>query len=214
MRQSMTRLDRAFIALAAMLASVPAVPALGQTVPTVATLVSVDAPSDGTIVTNGVTVLVGGWAADPSAPGTGVDGVRVYLDGRMEDGGTLLGNATYGESRPDVASALGNLGFTNSGFNYLWTPTGLTGGSHTLYVYAHSATSGWTSTSVQVSAQAQPTPTPLPAGRGYVPPPMYPGPYMGMPGPYPMPPMYPAPNPGPPPGERVCIMIYPPPPGC
>src|SRR5712692_4454933 len=54
----------------------------------------VDSPANGASVTPGVTLE--GWAIGPaSGGGTGVDGVRAYLDGPA-DTGTLLGDASYG----------------------------------------------------------------------------------------------------------------------
>jgi hypothetical protein len=222
------------LALAATLVvALPAVPALGQGTTTGTTAqMSIDAPAANATISTGTQINIGGWAADPAGPGTGVDMVRVYLDNRMEAGGTLLGDANYGNARPDVASALGSAALTNSGFNLLWTPTNISAGQHTLYVYAHSIANNWVYKTVTVTVQVAPTPTPTPrrgpygggpydGGYGYG----YPGGYPGQygPGPYPVippPDLYP-PYPGggypyPPGGGsgRVCILIYPPPPGC
>jgi len=245
---------RLFIAAIAFLAfALPPTQAIGQT----STIkIAIDMPSEGAAVANGRSVIVSGWAADPAGMGTGVDSVRIYLDATMESGGTLLGNAIYGDSRTDVATALGTSAVTNSGFNYTWTPTGLNPGPHTLYVYANSNVSGWGSKTVVVTVQGQ-AQGPAPAGAASPAPtstvpqgvgtywPGYPGPGMdgsgglmvpgnrmgypypprnsdfrgypggGYPGPgYPGP-GYPGPGyPGGPGGDRVCIMIYPPPPGC
>ncbi len=165
---------RFLIALTAIMAfSFPALPALGQGATSTTTMISIDAPTEGSTITNGVQIDIGGWAADTVGPGTGVDMVRVYLDGRMDADGKLLGNANYGGNRPDVATALGNPAFQNSGFDLLWTPSGLMGGTHTLYVYAHSIANGWAYKTVTVNAPAQPTPAPargqqgMPYGGGY-----------------------------------------------
>jgi len=136
------------LALAAILAI--AAPASAQQSAST-TSISVDSPTDGSSIANGTAVDVGGWAADPTGTGTGVDEVKVYLDGTMEAGGTLLGSATYGASRPDVASALGSAAVTNSGYDYAWTPSNLSAGQHILYVYAHSPSSGWWSKSVTIA---------------------------------------------------------------
>jgi hypothetical protein len=216
--------------------ALPALPAQGQTV-SGTTRIAVDTPTEGATVTNGTQILIGGWAVDTAGPGTGVDQMRVYLDNPMDSGGRLLGTADYGVSRADVAASLGTAAFTSSGFNYLWTPSGLTGGSHTLYVYAHSIANGWVSKTVTVTAPAQPTATATPPGGQYGP--SY-GPGHGYGGPEPLPPVrYPppggfyGPGPFPPPfpgypaypsyprnpgtGDSnglICIQIYPPPPGC
>jgi hypothetical protein len=235
MTRGLTTPVRLLFALAATLAvALPAVPALGQTTTgqtttgTTTTQMSIDSPAANATVTTGSQIDIGGWAADPAGPGAGVDIVRVYLDNRMESGGTLLGDANYGSARPDVAATLGSTALTNSGFNLLWTPTNVSAGQHTLYVYAHSLANSWAFKTVTVNVQATPTPTPRrgpygggPYDNGYG----YNGPGQYGPGMYPMVPpgMYPGypgggyyPPPPPPGGGsgRVCIMIYPPPPGC
>jgi len=91
----------------------------------------------------------------------------VYLDNTMENSSSMVGAAEVGGSRPDVASALRNPAFTYSGFNMLWTPSGISPGTHTLYVYAHAA-SGWTSKTVSITMQAGPTMSEQrPNDRGY-----------------------------------------------
>lgn len=244
------RVLTALVAFAAV--AIPVAPVLGQVSPPTTTRIEIDTPAEGASVTNGVQILIGGWAADPTGPGTGVDLVRIYLDGPMDAGGRLLGSATTGVSRPDVAAATGNPALATSGFNYLWTPSGLSGGTHTIYVYAHAiATDTWAQKTVTVTVPAGPTPTPTPAGPqwgappgggypGGAPGPGYGGAGQGIPYPYdlypPRPayppygspgygypgygyPGYPYPGytyPGSPgaPNPPVCIMIYPPPPGC
>jgi hypothetical protein len=89
-----------------------------------------------------VEIDFGGWAADPAGPGTGVDAVEVILDGLRGAGGTMIGMARYGNSRPDVAQAYGNMDFTNTGYDLIWRVAG-TGGRHTAHVYAHSIANGW-----------------------------------------------------------------------
>jgi len=105
-----------------------------------------------------------------------VDSVKVYLDGPMDAGGTLLGTATYGGLRADVAVALGTTGAANSGFDYVWTPASLDGGPHVLFIYAHSVANGWTYKTVNftapaANAQNQPAPS-----RGFSGGPFDPGP--------------------------------------
>jgi len=87
-------------------------------------------------------IIIGGWAIDKnSTSGTGIDTVHIYLDGQAGSG-KLLGAATYGLKRGDVATAFGER-FTNSGYNFTWNTKGLSG-THTLYVYARSPVHGWT----------------------------------------------------------------------
>jgi len=147
--------------------AIPAVPVFGQG--TAATLMSIDAPIAGATFVNGVQQDIGGWTADTGATsGTGIDQVRIYLDGQMNGSGTLLGTAAYGKPRADVATVLSNANFTNSGFDLLWTPTTLSSGDHTIYVYAH-ATSGdrWSYKTVSISGSTQ---NAAPSAANYCPP--------------------------------------------
>lgn len=96
-------------------------------------LIAIDSPAAGSAT--GGTLVIRGWAADPaSVAGTGVDRVEVYVDGEAGAGGTYLGAASYGATRPDVVAHLGAGRFMNSGFTL---PATLGAGPHTLYVYAH-----------------------------------------------------------------------------
>jgi hypothetical protein len=79
-----------------------------------------------------------GWAINQKyGPDAGVDRVVVYLGGEARTG-QYLGETTYGDSRPDVASAFGDARFANSGFHFNWNTGRLPRGFYTLYVYAHS----------------------------------------------------------------------------
>ena len=76
--------------------------------------VNIDRPPQD--ATGSLRLHITGWAADPTAAtGTGVDRVEAYLDAPRDAGGTFLARATYGESRPDVARALGADRFTRRG---------------------------------------------------------------------------------------------------
>jgi len=95
------------------------------------TLVVLDTPRGGN---SGSQLYVAGWAADPSSPsGTGVDRVDIYIDGDRSSG-TLLGRATYGLARPDVAAHLGAGRFALSGYALVASASP---GPHTVYIYAH-----------------------------------------------------------------------------
>jgi hypothetical protein len=170
LRRAITLRLQFLVALAAFLAiALPVMPVSGQTGTTGTTRITIDGPADGVTVRNGTPVLIGGWAVDTAGPGTGVDMVQIYLNGTMDGGGTLLGTANYGDARPDVAAALGSPAYTNSGFNYSWTPAALNGGTHTLYIYAQSLTSGWVQQALTVHVPAQQTsatPGPAPAAAG------------------------------------------------
>jgi hypothetical protein len=105
-------------------------------------------------------LLVRGWAAELGAPGTGIAGIDVYLDGAPEQGGVLLGTATYGLPRPDVAAAFGNPDWANSGFVFTWTPRNLAAGEHTVTVLAR-ATSGLSHMQSVSAAHCLCTPAPF-----------------------------------------------------
>ena len=65
---------------------------------------------------------VRGWVLSKK----GIDSVGVYLDN------VFKGNATLGESRPDVANVYPVFNDSNSGFNYDLSTVGLSVGEHTL----------------------------------------------------------------------------------
>ncbi len=94
----------------------------------------VDWPSDGAAVA--ASIAVTGWAVAPGgAGGTGVDAVRAYLDGPA-DTGTVVGRATYGLTRPDVARSLREARYGASGWRI---DADLPPGARALFVYAHLA---------------------------------------------------------------------------
>jgi Bacterial Ig domain len=98
---------------------------------------SIENPLAGTA---GQPLIVRGWALDNSATsGSGVDIVQVYA---TPAGGAavLLGTATYGLARTDVAQLFGAQ-FVNSGFSLRATST-LTPGPYTITVYSHSTVTG------------------------------------------------------------------------
>jgi hypothetical protein len=104
-------------------------------------LLGLDSPAQDATVTNFFTV--GGWAADPgAASGTGVDVVAVFAYPNPGSGlpAQLLAVAPYGNPRPDVATALGDPRFTNTGFSV--SVGNLTPGPYLLVVFAHSYASG------------------------------------------------------------------------
>jgi len=156
MRQKAT-LAIAFAVLSVFVtSSLMTAPSFAQTTTTTGSAtIKIDSPTADSTVANGVQVVIGGWAIDPAGPNSGVDGVRVYLDGLMDSGGTMIGQATYPKSRPDVGTSFGNAAFANSGFDYLWTPTRLAPGPHRLYVYAHSIQNGWSYQSINVTSPGQ-----------------------------------------------------------
>ena len=92
---------------------------------------------------NGITIAadenIGGWSVNTAVPDNpGISGIEFYADG-PKGFGKLLGSATLGVSRPDVAEAMGNGGYINCGFNYL-LPINIfePGTDHTIYAYSNS----------------------------------------------------------------------------
>lgn len=155
-------------------AASPHLPIAAQAIEGTTTIIQIDAPAAGETVRNGDTVRIQGWAADMAGPGTGIAEVHIYLDGQAGQGGTALGAANYGAPRPDVAAAYGRSDWANVGFEFSWSVSGLSPGTHTIYVYARSTTSGWQYQTVTVNVSAPATPAP-PAGM----PPGPPGPGPG-----------------------------------
>jgi hypothetical protein len=125
---------------------------------TATTIIQLESPS--TASPAATKMMVNGWAADPTGRGAGVDLVQVYL-GDPDAGGQDLGQATYGQARPDVARTLGDQRFTNSGFQLA---VEVPPGQYTLYVYAHLNTAGpddgWASFSTNFTASSSVRPDP------------------------------------------------------
>jgi hypothetical protein len=144
-----------------LLLALPVGPALGQDAGAV---ISLDWPGDGQSAALGQNVVFGGWAAEWSAAGTGIDRVAVY-DAPMTAGGQIVAEAVYGAGRTDVAAAYGPA-WLNSEFTATWRATGATG-NRTFWVYAHSMDDdGWTNKTVTIRltpATEAVAPAPLPA---------------------------------------------------
>jgi hypothetical protein len=110
---------------------------------------AIDAPAAGATVSPTALLTVSGWFVDTSAEGwAGADDVRVFL-GTM-DTGLLLGHATIGLSRPDIAATLKNPFWATAGFQAAVDPGPLASGPDTLTVYAHTPAKGWWSLQVGV----------------------------------------------------------------
>lgn len=84
---------------------------------------------------------VSGWSVDlASSGGTGIDRVEVYLNG-PKDFGIFLGEADYGTERQDVANAMGNANFVNSGYSISFDASSLDSGTeNSIYIYSYSTT--------------------------------------------------------------------------
>jgi len=91
-----------------------------------AALFNIEAPTVGSMISNGSRYGISGWTA-----GSRVD---VYLDGPAGVG-TGIGSDDVGGNRPDVARAHG-AALMRSGFEVTWLPTDLSRGQHRLFVYA------------------------------------------------------------------------------
>ncbi|PYR59979.1 MAG: hypothetical protein DMF85_06400 [Acidobacteria bacterium] len=102
-------------------------------------MMSLDTPRSGAVLPN---FTVAGWAIDRSSvSGTGIDSVSVFA---TPVGGSplLLGTATLGFARPDVADAFHGAQFTNSGYSF--TVGGLWPGTYDITVKEHSTLGGTT----------------------------------------------------------------------
>ncbi|HEV7664029.1 MAG TPA: hypothetical protein VGQ62_10880 [Chloroflexota bacterium] len=101
----------------------------------------IDQPTGGSSLAAGATFAVSGWVVDTTAEGwAGVDDVQVLL------GGTVLGHAVVGLSRPDVAGVTGNPYFISSGFRAV-VGGSIPAGMQTLTVLAHTPGRGsWAKT--------------------------------------------------------------------
>jgi hypothetical protein len=105
----------------------------------------IDQPVSGATIAAGASFTVSGWVVDTTAEGwSGIDGVQVML------GSNVLANLAVGVSRPDVAAALNNPFYGNSGFNGV-VASALPTGAQTLTVVAHTPNKGSWSKSVQVN---------------------------------------------------------------
>jgi len=114
---------------------------------------SIDVPANGSQVASGANVLIGGWVVDTSAQGwAGVDGVQIL------SGNNQVATGIVGQSRPDVAAALGNPYFAASGFSAQVPASALSNGSDTLTVAAHTPGKGtWTrQVTINVGGSSQP----------------------------------------------------------
>src|SRR5205823_6709806 len=96
----------------------------------------IDIPNLNSTVPTG-SFTVAGWFVDKTAEGwAGADDVQVWL-GTMDGGGRMLAQATFAQSRPDVAATEGNPYFAASGFGATIPAGTLSVGPQTLSVYAH-----------------------------------------------------------------------------
>jgi hypothetical protein len=124
----------------------------------------IDLPAMNATVPTG-SFTVAGWFVDKTAEGwAGADDVQVW-QGTMDGGGKMLAKAVFAQSRPDVASAIGNPFWAASGYGATVPANALSAGSQTLSVYAHTPGKGWwyKQVNVTVSTSAPTSAAPSPA---------------------------------------------------
>jgi N-acetylmuramoyl-L-alanine amidase len=108
------------------------VAASGSDAPPGSLVGSLDTPESGAVI-SGLTD-VRGWALDAGATNnTGIDRVQLYVDD------ALVGDAQYGERRPDVATRYGQQ-FAGSGWSTRFDPATSSVGPHMLEARVHTLT--------------------------------------------------------------------------
>ncbi len=112
-------------------------------------LVNIDEPKNSQTI--GGNFELKGWAIEKSGVNSPeITAVHVY-DGPAAGAKNMVGIATYGIARPDVAQSFGKTNFTNCGFTLGVDSSRLAKGTHVLYVYAHNEQLGWAYTTVKVN---------------------------------------------------------------
>jgi hypothetical protein len=100
---------------------------------------NLEVPANGSTIFGSNWMIIG-WAFDDFS----LSRVEIAIDG------VVVGNATLGISRPDVAAALPDAG-PNAGFRYILNTFGLTNGAHTIVARAIDASGNATAQSVSVT---------------------------------------------------------------
>ena len=123
--------------------------AAGGTYKATKVLVNIDEPTNSQTI--GGNFELKGWAVEKSGVNSPeITAVHVY-DGPAAGAENIVGIATYGIARPDVAQSFGKANFTNCGFTLGVDSSRLAKGTHVLYVYAHNEQLGWAYTTVKVN---------------------------------------------------------------
>ena len=123
----------------------------------------IDQPGNGGTVPGSGSFAVTGWFVDQTAQGwAGADQGQVWL-GTMDGGGKMLAQLNIAQSRPDVASALGNPYDVASGFSGVVQGSAVPGGPQTLNVYMHTGGKGWWFKSVNVNGGGTGAAAPAPS---------------------------------------------------
>jgi len=113
------------------------IPGEPQTSPNIKFII--DTPPNNSIIDKDTNI--GGWAVNTAITDSpGISNIDFYIDG-PQGFGKLIGSASLGSPRQDVAQALNNAAYTNCGFNFL-LPINLfdSGTEHLIYAYAKSTT--------------------------------------------------------------------------
>src|SRR5579871_320894 len=107
---------------------------------------NVDAPTNGTTVSVGQSLDIGGWSTGTM--------VTVYLDvpSGQTPQGQGVGSAPVNKPRPYVARVTGRQDLANSGFDVVWTVPALSSGSHSLLVVA-TGNGGSANVTIQITVQ-------------------------------------------------------------
>jgi sugar lactone lactonase YvrE len=90
---------------------------------------AVDSVTGSTTVPQTDSVFVSGWVAD-ATDGAPLKNVKVYIDGN------LAGTPILGIARPDVAAALNNPAYLDSGYQFYYSAATLSPGAHAVTVVA------------------------------------------------------------------------------
>ena len=114
---------------------------------------AIDLPAAGASIAPGA-LQVGGWFVDMTAQGwAGADDVEI-VSGTIDAGGRPLGHAQFGQSRPDVGTALKNGFWEQSGWSANISTAALAPGATTLSVYVHTPSRGWWIHQVNITVRA------------------------------------------------------------
>jgi hypothetical protein len=117
----------------------------------------IDTPANGASLNPGQLQL-SGWFVDLTAQGwSGADDVEIFT-GSMEGGGRPLGHAQFSQNRADVAAALKNGFWSQSGWSATVSTTNLPLGPTSLSVYVHTPAKGWWVRQVSITLRAPPPP--------------------------------------------------------
>jgi hypothetical protein len=101
-----------------------------------------DGPPNGAVRTRPFTIS--GWAVDTGAPsGTGINAIHIWAFPVSGAPAFFVGVGTYGTSRPDVGTYLGDSRYNNSGFTFSVTSGNLPSpGTYDFQIFGRSTVTG------------------------------------------------------------------------